>query len=185
MKKLIISVVMLFMAMTVFAQEQNDNVRIPSGYQGFAEYGNSWHVFDNQMPNTIGFFTTHGFYFNGHVYTGIGIGIDACNEMAIVPIYANLRYVILNQTTVSPVLSLRLGSYISQKVGAYGDFSAGVRFASKRDFAVSVMAAISYYDKMSYSVWEEYEDEQGYWHGADIEKIVNPSSISLRIGIEW
>jgi hypothetical protein len=189
MKKVILSLVMLLLTAGVFAQEQDvpnpAKVRIPSGYQGFLEYGNNWTVFDKEMPNTIGLSTTHGFYFNGHMFAGIGLGIDACREFALVPIYANLRYVISNKSTVSPFMSLRLGSYISEQVGAYGDFAFGVRFASQKDFAVSIMVAATYYDKMTYTDWEDYQDADGIWQSNRIEKTVNPSSVSLRIGIEW
>ena len=65
MKKLVLAFVMLFMATSVFAQNQESNVRIPNGYQGFLEYGNTWHVFDKAMPTTINLSTTHGFYFSG------------------------------------------------------------------------------------------------------------------------
>lgn len=185
MKKLALAFVMLFMAVSVFAQEQESRVRVPNGYQGFLEYGNNWAVFDKDTPNTIGLSTTHGFYFNGHMYAGIGIGVDFCRDFALVPIYGNFRYVILNNTAASPFLSVRVGSYISERVGAYGDFAFGVRFASKKDFAVSMMVAATYYDKMKYNDWEEYQDQDGYWTSHEVEKIYNPSSISLRIGIEW
>ena len=185
MKKVILSLVMLFMATSIFAQEQESNVRIPSGYQGFLEYGNTWTVFDKEMPNMLGLSTTHGFYFNGHMFAGIGIGFDACQDFALVPIYGNMRYVFSNKSAVSPFMSLRLGSYVSEKVGAYGDIAFGVRFASKRDFAISMMVAATYYDKMTYSVYESYENEYGEWHSHYIDKTVNPAGVALRIGIEW
>lgn len=185
MKKTILTIVMAFFAITAFAQKEQTNVRIPSGYQGFLEYGNSWTVFDKAMPNTLGLSTTHGFYFNGHVFAGIGIGFDACSDFALFPIYANVRYLFSNKSVVSPFLSMRLGSYISEKTGAYGDFAFGVRFASKRDFAISIMMAATYYDKMHYKTWEDFQDEYGHWQGHYVEKDLNPSSISLRIGIEW
>ncbi len=75
MKKVILSLVMLLMATSMFAQEKDvpnpAKVRVPSGYQGFIEQGNTWH-FDKNMPNSISLSTTHGFYFNGHIYAGIG-----------------------------------------------------------------------------------------------------------------
>ena len=37
MKKVLLSVVMLIMAVSVFAQEQEPKVRVPSGYQGYLE----------------------------------------------------------------------------------------------------------------------------------------------------
>lgn len=185
MKKTILTIVLAIFAITGFSQNEGKEVRVPNGYQGFLEYGNIWTVFDKEMPNTLGLSTTHGFYFNGHMFAGIGIGFDACSDFGLFPIYANVRYLISNKSTVSPFLSLRLGSYISEKVGAYGDFAFGVRFASKRDFAVSMMVAATYYDKMTYSAWEEYQDDQGYWQSHRVDKTVNPSGVSLRIGIEW
>ena len=186
MKKVILSVVMLFMAVSMFAQEQETKVRIPSGYQGFLEYGNTWHVFDKEMPNTINLSTTHGFYFSQHIYAGIGIGVDFNSDRALVPIYANMRYVFINNKTVSPVLSLRLGSFMSSKMGAYGDLAFGVRFASKKDFALSVLIAGTYYDKITDDYWVDGYDENGvYNYGYYTTRQFNPSGVSLRIGIEW
>ena len=185
MKKTILTIVMALFAITTFAQNEENSIRIPNGYQGFLEYGTNWTVFDKEMPNTVGLTTTHGFYFNGHMFAGIGIGFDACRDFGLFPIYANVRYVFSNTTAASPFMSLRLGSYISEQVGAYGDFAFGVRFASKRDFAISIMAAATYYDKMTFTTWEDYQDEQGIWQTQRIDKTVSPSSISLRIGIEW
>lgn len=180
MKKVILSLVMLLMTAGVFAQENEVSVRVPSGYQGFLEYGNTWH-FDKNMPNCISLSTTHGFYFNGHIYAGIGIGIDFNKDRGLVPVYANLRYQFNNTKAVSPIISLRLGSFIGDNMGAYGDLGFGVRFASKRDFAINVMVAGTYYDKINeyYSYYDEYDQ---YIHGY---QQVSPTGVSLRIGIEW
>ena len=180
MKKVILSVVMLLMAVSMIAQEQEEpRVRVPSGYQGFFEQGNTWH-FDKNMPNSISLSTTHGFYFNGHIFAGVGIGVDFNKEHALIPFYTNLRYQFINNKVVSPVISLRLGSYISEDLGAYGDLAVGVRFASKRDFAVSVLVAGTYYDKIEDSVWE-FNEELGY--DVCTERMVSPAGVSLRIGI--
>ncbi|MBR4148372.1 MAG: hypothetical protein IKU00_10905 [Bacteroidales bacterium] len=180
MKKLFLSVVMLFMAMSVFAQEQETKVRVPSGYQGFVEQGNTWH-FDKNMPNSISLSTTHGFYFNGHIFAGIGLGVDFNKDRGLVPFYTNLRYQFNNNKVVSPVISLRLGSFIGEDMGGYGDLAFGVRFASKRDFAVSVLVAGTYYDKIE-KYYNDYDAQGNYTHGY---RQVSPSGISLRIGIEW
>ena len=176
MKKVILSLVMLLMATSMFAQEKDvpnpAKVRVPSGYQGFFEQGNTWH-FDKNMPNCISLSTTHGFYFNGHIY-----GVDFNEDRALVPFYTNLRYQFNNTRVVSPIISLRLGSYVGDGLGAYGDLAFGVRFASKRDFAVSAMVAGTYYDKIN----EHYYD--GYNHTQEARQL-SPSGISLRIGIEW
>ena len=184
MKKVILSLVMLLMATSVFAQEQEipnpAKVRVPSGYQGFIEQGNTWH-FDKDMPNSISLSTTHGFYFNGHIYVGVGLGVDFNKDCALVPFYTNLRYQFNNTKVVSPIISLRLGSFIGYDMGAYGDLGFGVRFASKRDFAVNVMVAGTYYDKIR--EYGYYYDEHG--HCTQDNNYLSPAGVSLRIGIEW
>lgn len=176
MKKLILAVVMALFAITVFAQNENTGTRIPSGYQGFLEEGNTWH-FDKNMGTCIQLATTHGFYFNGNFYVGMGIGLEGNKDYVLMPIYSNLRYVFINNKPVSPVVSLRLGSFMGSDMGAYGDLAVGVRFASKRDFAVNVLVAGTYYDKIQGG----YYNAEGYW---EREKI-SPSGIALRVGIEW
>ena len=172
MKKLALTLMMVIFAMTAFAQEEG-NVRVPGGYQGFIEQGNTWH-FDKNMPNRISLSTTHGFYFNGHIFAGVGIGFDFNEDNVLVPFYSNIRYQFNNTKVVSPVVSLRLGSFIGDHMGAYGDLAVGVRFASKRDFAVSIMMAGTYYDKI-----ESYN----YYNNTYTQ--MSPSGVSLRIGIEW
>ena len=41
------------------------------------------------------------------------------------------------------------------------------------------------YDKFNRTVWEEYQDADGVWLNHEVDKVYNPASISLRIGIEW
>ncbi len=180
MKKVLFSLVMLLMTAGVFAQEQEGKVRVPSGYQGFLEQGNTWH-FDKNMPNSISLSTTHGFYFNGHIYAGVGIGVDFNKDRALVPIYTNVRYQFNNTKVVSPIVSMRLGSFIGDDMGAYGDLAFGVRFASKRDFAVSMMVAGTYYDKIT-QYYSGYDENGNYVSG---DREVSPAGVSLRIGIEW
>ena len=64
MKKTILTLIMAVFAITAFAQ--NEDSRVPNGYQGFLEEGNTWH-FNKDMTTTIHLSTTHGFYFNEHI----------------------------------------------------------------------------------------------------------------------
>ena len=177
MKKTILTLVLAIFAITAFAQNEENNVRVPSGYQGFLEYGNSWH-FDKSRSNGFNLSTTHGFYYNGHIYVGIGFGFDFKESFLLTPFYTNLRYVFNNNKFASPVASLRLGSYVSdENIGSYGDLAFGVRFASKRDFAVNVMVVGSYYDTFEHGYYD--------YSGQYVAEKINPSCISLRIGIEW
>lgn len=185
MKKTVLTLIMALFAVTAFAQnEDTQDFRVPNGYQGFFELGNCWH-FDKNMPTTIQLSTTHGFFFNNQIYAGIGLGWEFNTDYLLVPFYANFRYVFLNKNSINPFVSMRLGSYISDKMGAYGDLAIGVRFASKKDFAVSVLLSGTYYDKLEYNYYDDYQDYQGYWHHELVESQISPAGITLKVGIEW
>ena len=186
MKKIILTLVMALFAVGVFAQnDENTGVRIPSGYQGFVELGNTlWH-FDKNMPITLQLSTTHGCYFNEHIFAGLGIAYEWNKGYNLLPIYANIRYVIMSRSVVSPIMSLRLGSYLGDNIGAYGDLAVGVRFASKRDFAISVQLAGTYYSKIAKSYYDEWMDAQGMWHYENVDREISPSGIAVRVGLEW
>ncbi len=182
MKKSILTIAFVFLCATLFSQE--NNVRVPSGYQGFLEMGNLHH-FTDSTSSCIDLSTTHGFYFGGKVFAGIGIGVVFNNEVSVVPIYTSVNYVFNNSKTLSPVAKLRIGSYISNSnYGTYADLGVGVRFASAKDFAVSLMLAGTYYDPFTKKVYSDYYDGYGYSVNI-VEKKYNLSGVSLRFGIEW
>lgn len=183
MKKLLLLTIVLIMTSSVFAQEQENNIRIPSGYQGFLEYGNTF-VFDKDAGNTINLSTTHGFFMNSHTYIGIGLAIDFNKYQTIVPIYANVRYV-FNHKQISPVMGLRLGSFLKDQVNAYADLTLGLRVATKRDFAFSLLLSGTYYDDLYRREESYYTDESGHVQHENHEIKYNFSGISLRLGIEW
>lgn len=186
MKKIFLTLVMALFAIGAFAQnDETTGVRIPGGYQGFFEMGNTMLHFDKNMPATVQLSTTHGAYFNEHLYAGAGIALEWNRDYTFVPIYANVRYVFLSRSVVSPLVSLRAGSFINENIGAYVDLAAGVRFASKRDFAVSILLTGTYYGNITRTFNEQWEDAQGYYHYEVVERQINPSGIGLRVGIEW
>ena len=184
MKKTILTIVLAIFTITMFAQNEDPETRVPNGYQGFLEESNCWH-FDENMSSTIQLSTTHGFYFNNHIYAGIGFGMEFNSDHFLMPFYTNIRYVFLNKKAVSPFISMRLGSFISENMGAYGDLAIGARFASKRDFAVSVLVTGTYYDKITTNYTEQWMDANGGWHYENVERKISPSGIALRVGIEW
>ena len=100
------------------------------------------------------------------------------------PIYANVRY-IFNHKPISPVMGIRLGSFISDNVKCYGDIMFGVRFATKRDFAINLMLSGTYYDNMYREHYTEYYDENGILQYGYQDIKYNLSGISLKMGIEW
>jgi len=176
---------LLTVSAMAFAQE-NNNVWMPHGYQGFLEMNSGFQV-ANGGNSTTGVSTTHGFYFNGHTYVGIGMGLDFCDiegtnsSDVIVPFFANVNYLFLNNKNISPILKMRLGSYVGSYHGTYGDIGFGVRFGSRRDFAVTVMVTGTFYSNLKDNRIHTDEWPSNYVNVNN----KNISTVSLRFGIEW
>lgn len=161
---------------------QNETtVKVPSGYQGFLEQGSLYRIQDNGST-TVGVSTTHGFYFGDHTFIGVGFGIEGGDGFFAVPIYSAVKYNFTYASQVSPTVQLRLGSYLSDDPGTYADLALGVRFASKRDFAVNIMLTGTFYENMK---WTEYEFDPIEEHTVLMDKVLHPSGFGLRVGIEW
>ena len=176
---------MLLFAFGAIAQnDEVTGVRIPEGYRGSLELTNSWH-FDEKMPATIQVSTTHGVFLNEHIYAGLGAAMEWNANYRFFPIYVNARYVFLSRSKVNPFVSMRLGSYIRENMGAYGDLAIGARFATKTDLAFSIMVVGTYYSKIKYNYYESYIDSFGYSHTEYLEGKINPSGIAVRVGFEW
>ena len=176
---------LLTVSAMAFAQE-NNNVWMPHGYQGFLEMNSGFQV-ANSGNSTTGISTTHGFYFNSHAYVGIGMGLDFCDiygnnsSEVIVPFFANVNYLFLNTKNVSPIVKMRLGSYVGSFHGTYADLGLGVRFGSRRDFAVTVMLTGTFYSNLKDNSTHTCEYPSNYVNVND----KNISTVSLRFGIEW
>ena len=98
------------------------------------------------------------------------------------PVYTAVKYNFGYSKTVTPTIQVRLGSYLSEDPGTYADLAVGVRFGSKRDFAVNIMLTGTFYEGMKYqtSYWDDVTGSVVY-----DTKTFNPSGIGLRVGIEW
>lgn len=185
MKKTSLFIALLLTVSAIAFAQENKNVWMPHGYQGFLEMNSGFQV-ANDGNSTTGVSTTHGFYFNGHTYVGIGMGLDFCDiygdnsSDVIIPFFANVNYLFLNNKNISPVVKMRLGSYVGDYHGTYGDLGFGVRFGSRRDFAVTVMVTGTFYSKL--------KNPEYYYYGEEVpaeNREHNISTVSLRFGIEW
>jgi hypothetical protein len=171
MKKTILIVAMLVMAFGLSAQE-NANITIPSGYRAFIEEENSLQLVSKEH-SLIGVGTTHGFYMNDHCFVGLGFTMIGNESDFLMPVYAAIRYNFSYRSNVTPVLSFRAGSYLSESTGLYADLAFGLRFASKRHFAINVMLTGTF-----------YEPTEHYSRGLGDYVNVNHSGAGIRIGME-
>ena len=182
MKKILLTAMIVLGC--IFSVSAQEKVQVPSGYQGFLDMNNLY-TFSKDINNSIGVSTTHGFYFNPKAYVGLGMGFETNNDYFLVPFYAAIHYNFNYARPVSPIMRLRLGSYLGDGFGTYADLALGVRFASKRDFAVSIMVAGTFFEGYKDEIYHEWIDENGCWQYDYVESKIQPSGVGLRIGIEW
>ena len=172
MKKTILIVAMLVMAFGLSAQEENSKITIPSGYRAFIEEENSLQLVSKEH-SFLGVGTTHGFYMNDHCFVGLGFTMIGNESDFLMPFYAAIRYNFGYRSNVTPVLSFRAGSYLSESTGLYADLAFGLRFASKRHFAINVMLTGTF-----------YEPTEHYDYFNDAYTTVNHTGAGIRIGME-
>lgn len=169
MKKTILIVAMLVMALGLSAQEEK-KISIPSGYRAFIEEENSLQLVSKEH-SFLGVGTTHGFYMNDHCFVGLGFTMIGNESDFLMPVYAAIRYNFSYRSNITPVLSFRAGSYLSESTGLYADLAFGLRFASKRHFAINVMLTGTFYEPT----------EHPYYNGGTT---INHSGAGIRIGME-
>lgn len=80
-----------------------------NGYQAFIELGFSGDI-SGSGGNRVKLNLINGYRINSHLYTGIGTGVRYTTEggVPLIPIFADVRYLILRKKT-TPYLSLDLG----------------------------------------------------------------------------
>lgn len=182
MRKMILVAAMAIVGANSFnsAMAEN-NIKAPEGYQAHLEQSNT---FLKNGDTGTGFSTTHGFYYTENTFVGLGFGLNFYGDGEVVaPFYASAKYLLTPTSKVSPTVQMRMGSYINQEGSKpYFDFAAGLRFASSRDFAFSVLLAGSYFHP--YNREHDYYDTSTDKWVTTIDKR-DLSGISLRIGIEW
>ena len=170
MKKLIaIAAAMLLVAFTASAQK---SIRVPNGYAGMVEEENTFHF--NGEDTSIALSTTHGVYYTPNVFVGLGLAFEGSSDYFILPIFASARYVFNEHAKVSPMFSARLGSYVGDDLGAYGEAGFGLRFASSGKFAFALSLVGKYISDI-----ECYENSISEY----VDK--NFSGVGIRFSIEW
>lgn len=183
MKKFFL-IALMALACTPMMRAQETSIRVPSGYQGFLEQGNAFRLANN-FKSAVGVSTTHGFYFGQHTFIGIGIGVEGNNDFTVVPIYTALKYNFNYNHQATPTFQVRVGSFVANAVGSYCDLAFGVRFGSSRDFAINVLLTGTLYSNCERERWILDDNSRTDYYGHYETYNYNPSSVGLRIGIEW
>jgi len=177
LRYIIIATIFFAISGILQAQENGASVNKPSGYRCFIQHEINYRMLEDENVSGGAISNTHGFYFNENCYVGLGFGFVYGKHTFCMPIYTTLSWNISYSSNVSPLVQVRVGSYISSDPGTYADLGFGVRFASKKRFAVTVMATGCFYDKLTASYYDTALK-------ADVEKKYKPLSAGIRIGVE-
>lgn len=181
MKKLLFAIAMLAVPALVSAQNNVEGVRVPSGYQAHIEYSNVFFLNDGKTGMSLT--TTHGFFYTSNMHVGLGIGVIVAPQDTYVPVFTSAKYIFQPVgKKISPTAQMRLGSFFYEGAKPYADLALGLRFASERDFAFSILLAGSYYAPFDVEDWV-YDPVTDRSNMTVEER--NLSCISLRVGIEW
>ena len=187
MKKITL-IALLVLACGTMVHAQEPAVRIPSGYRGYFEQGTLFRIVDG-WNNSICISTTHGFFFNDHIFVGFGISIEGNiafgsvsgngnEEYLALPVFTAFKYNFGYNHKATPTVQARLGSFISGRVGGYCDLAAGVRFGTSKLLAINVLLFGTLY---SDNKLETYDYTTHTYNTTNF----NTSGVGLRIGLEW
>jgi len=187
MKKIFL-IALMALACTPMMRAQEPAVRIPSGYRGYFEQGTLFRIVDG-WNNSICISTTHGFFFNDHIFVGFGISIEGNiafgsvsgngnEEYLALPVFTAFKYNFGYNHKATPTVQARLGSFISGRVGGYCDLAAGVRFGTSKLLAINVLLFGTLY---SDNKLETYDYTTHTYNTTNF----NTSGVGLRIGLEW
>ncbi len=153
-----------------------DNVsKLSDGYRGFVDLGYSVGV-GTYGTGRVEFATSHGYQFGGHLYAGVGTGINYYNEADVfsVPVFAHLRCD-LTKKAVSPYLDVKLGYSLFDVQGFYFNPSIGCRFALSRG---GINVGLGYSLQMA-----DYGFVYNTWYYESVKK--NCGGVSLRLSYDF
>lgn len=147
MKKLFVSLAVLFISQLMMAQNTSEG-----GYRGFVDGGYTIGIGDYEFGR-FEINTSHGYQINPFFFIGGGLGLhfmpeyktkgmdvplDQREAKVDIPVFANMRANFSNGKIV-PFVDGKAGTYVTNNGGLYLNLSAGCRFAVNEKQAVNVL----------------------------------------------
>lgn len=142
----------------------------PRGYRGFFDIGMAKAF--NYSDMTYQFTTSQGFQADPFFYMGIGVSAnyDKTRDWLFLPIFANMRFHILDKR-LTPFIDVKAGYSPTNVKGAYVNVSLGCHYSISRNLGLNISIG---YDMQKYDERKELEKPSDYMHG-----------INTKIGIEF
>lgn len=180
MKRMMVFAMFAVLFATAHAQQERGEIRIPSGYQAHVEFSNLFYFKGGQTAFDLS--TTHGACYSKNTFVGLGFGVHTKEDIVVGQLFASAKFITAPGKQVSPTVQARMGSFFNEGVHPYGELAFGIRCASARDFAFSILACASYYAPFDHDF--DYWDESKLVYTYTTAR-VNLSCVGLRFGIEW
>ena len=148
---------LLFAMLLTFAASQAQDNTFRHGYRGYADLGYTIGVGDYDFGR-FEISTTHGYQVNPYFFVGGGVGfhfmseyktkgmeiaLDERDSKVSIPLFADFRGT-FSKRKFAPFVDLKLGYFVTNNDGFYGNISAGCRMAIKGKQAISLSVGYTY-----------------------------------------
>lgn len=193
MKRFILIFVLTLACVMSYAQSNTYG----GGYRGFADLGYTIGVGDYDFGR-FEISTTHGYQVNPYFFVGGGVGfhfmesyktpgmeysLDERKSKVSIPLFADFRGTI-GKKRFSPFVDLKLGYFVTNNDGFYGNLSAGCRMALKGKQGISLSIGYTY-EKLEFETFERFTNPGHNMNYTRSPRKLDCEGISLKLAYEF
>lgn len=190
MKKIFLLFAMMTAFIGCFAQTN-------SGYRGFADLGYTIGVGDYDFGR-FEISTTHGYQVNPYFFLGGGVGfhfmqsyetkgmeiaLDKRDSKVSIPLFADFRGT-FSKRKFAPFADLKLGYFVTNNDGFYGNISAGCRMTVKGNQAVSLSIGYTY-EKLEFETFDRFTNPGHNMNYTRDPRKLDCEGVSIKLGYDF
>ena len=190
MKKILLLMAMIVSTIGCFAQTN-------SGYRGFADLGYTIGVGDYDFGRTE-ISTTHGYQVCPYFFVGAGVGshfmekyatkgmdiaLDERDSKVSIPLFVDFRSR-FTKTKFAPFADLKLGYFVTNSDGFYGNLAIGCRMALKGNMAVSLSIGYTM-EKLAFETFDRFTNPGHNMNYSRDTRKLDCEGISIKAGFEF
>lgn len=192
MKKIFL---IIMIVVTTLVMKAQDNT-FGGGYRGFADLGYTIGVGDYNLGR-FEISTTHGYQVNPYFFVGGGVGfhfmssyetkdmdipLDKRDSKVSIPLFADFRGT-FSKRKFAPFADLKLGYFVTNNDGFYGNVSAGCRMALKGKQGISLSIGYTY-EKLEFQTFSRFNSTTSMNYTRTPRKL-DCEGISIKLGYEF
>lgn len=190
-------ILLVLISVLSFASIKAEDNFFSKGYRGFADLGYTIGVGDYKFGR-FEISTTHGYQVNPYFFVGGGVGfhfmqkctygssdipLDERKAKVSIPLFADFRGT-FTKKKFAPFLDLKLGYFLTNSDGFYGNISAGGRMMIVGKQAVSL--SIGYvYEKLQFQTFDRFTNPGHNMNYTRSGRLLDCEGISIKISYEF